>query len=503
MGSKLILENFKSYYPNIPVFFTQSEIDVQNKKCEIQTNNYNNLNLNDYIIICFKNGNNVKNVALDFFGYIYEIEITSHAAITKEEEFAILAKVTRLSIDNIIGQIQYMGSITQGSFDNENPAETTISSKKGILRAPNLVGTTAPTGTSADMIIGDIPYYRTETDYTTPVKECVPLLGAGVILQVGSLVLIYVEKGHKTTNKQLLFKISGNTYQSINYLDLDMSCYIVIKITELSVNDVAGKCLTMKVVNNDIGIAADTALKIQSLVSGKKLSHKNYFDGDQSIDDIAPGMSGFYSDDGTAEIYRDLSQSIPLDKITLDKDGHIKKINKANVSYNVKRQDIENQASAEIRNTIIVPSDTDLSALDVPIGTIIFVKNGGGYIKTSSGVEELGTSKQEWHTIKREGFTIQQNKTWTISDTSFYNKTNTFMLRFGSTPQSGAGDNTYNRCLATTIIPKKYLLIGVDKNNGTHQCEYNGKTIGISFISESSIKVYSAVESLIELMAWY
>ena len=377
MGSKLILENFKSYYPNIPVFFTQSEIDVQNKKCEIQTNNYNNLNLNDYIIICFKNGNNVKNVALDFFGYIYEIEITSQAAITKEKEFAILAKVTRLSIDNTIGQIQYMGSITQESFDNENPAETTISSKKGILRAPNLVGTAAPIGTSADMIIGDIPYYRTETDYTTPVKECVPLLGAGVILQVSSLVLIYVEKGHKTANKQLLFKISGNTYQSINYLDLDMSCYIVIKITELSVNDVAGKCLTMKIVNNDIGIAADTALKIQSLVSGKKLSHKNYFNGDQSIDDVASGMSGFYSDDDTITITRDLSIGFPLDKITLDKDGHTKKINKAILKYDTKRIDIENQASAEIRNTIVVSSDVDLSTLEVPVGTIIFVKNGG------------------------------------------------------------------------------------------------------------------------------
>lgn len=503
MGSKLTLENFKSYYPNIPVFFTQSEIDVQNKKCEIQTNNYNNLNLNDYIIVCFKNGNNVKNVALDFFGYIYEIEISSQAVIIKEEEFAILAKVTRLSIDNTVGQIQYMGIITQGSFDNENPAETAISSKKGILRTPSLVGTAAPTGTSADMVIGDIPYYRTETDYTVSTKECIPLLGAGVILQVGSLVLIYVEKGHKSENKQLLFKISGNTYQSINYLDLDMSCYIVIKITELSINDAAGKCLTMKIVNNDIGIAADTALKIQSLISGKKLSHKEYFNEDQSIDDIAPGMSGFYSDDDTTTITRDLSVGLPLDKITLDKDGHAKKINKAILKYDTKRIDIENQASAEIRNIIVVSSNVDLSTLEVPVGTIIFVKNGGGYIKTASGVEELGTNQREWHTIKREGFTIQQNKTWSLSDTSFYDKTNTFMLRFGSTPQSGAGENTYNRCLATTIIPKKCLLIGTDKSNGTHQCEYNGKTIGISFISESSIKVYSAVESLVELMAWY
>lgn len=502
MGSKLTVENFKSYYPNIPVFFTQSEIDVSNKKCELQTNNYNSLNLNDYIVICFKNGNNVNNVTLDFFGYAYQIEVTSQAIISKEEEFAILAKVTRLSIDDTIGQIKYMGIITQSSFNNENPAEATISANSASIKTQDLVTSAIPSTTSADMFIGDIPYYRTETDYAVNTKECVPLLGAGVILQIGSLVLIYVEKGHKSETKNLLFKISGNTYQSINYLDLDMSCYVVIKITELSNGDTAGKCLTMKIVNNDIGISADTALKIRSMVSGKKLSHKEYFDKEQSVDDQFDGLMD-YSDDSTITVTRDLSFPLSLDKITIDKDGHIQKINKAKVSYNTKRGDIEDQTSVEMRNTMVVSSTTELEKLDVPVGTIIFVKNGGGFIKTSSGIEKLGSSNQKWHRILREGFTGQTTKTWTLSDTSIYDKASTFMLRYGNTPTSGAGEITYNRCLASTIIPKDYLLIGTDKSNGCHQCDYLGKTIGISFLTQSSIKVYASAESLIELMAWY
>ena len=85
-------------------------------------------------------------------------------------------------------------------------------------------------------------------------------------------------------------------------------------------------------------------------------------------------MSGFYDDEETVNITRDLSMPIPLDKIILDKDGHIKKINKANVSYNVKRQDIED-GSVEIRNAVVVPSTTNLSTLNIPNGTIIYVYN--------------------------------------------------------------------------------------------------------------------------------
>ena len=112
-------------------------------------------------------------------------------------------------------------------------------------------------------------------------------------------------------------------------------------------------------------------------------------------------------------------------------------------------------------------------------------------------------NKPSWHRIKREGFRVNNSTTtWTMEDTSFYDKTIMFMLRLGNSP-SDSSESTYCRCLGTTIIPKDYLLIGQDNGNGCHQCRYNTMNIGISFLSKNKIKVYANADCLVELMAWY
>lgn len=111
-------------------------------------------------------------------------------------------------------------------------------------------------------------------------------------------------------------------------------------------------------------------------------------------------------------------------------------------------------------------------------------------------------NQPSWHRIRREGFLTNSTTTWTFSDTSFYDKTTTFMLRLGNATSSSS-EATYCRCLGSTIIPEDYLLIGHDNGNGCHQLQYSNMNIGISFLSKEKIKVYAGQGCLVELMAWY
>ena len=78
------------------------------------------------------------------------------------------------------------------------------------------------------------------------------------------------------------------------------------------------------------------------------------------------------------------------------------------------------------------------------------------------------------------------------------------MLRLGQAPDTNASDSTYNRCLSSLIIPAQYLMYGVDKSNGTHQCKYSDALyVGISFLSTSKIKLYASGDALLEVLAYY
>lgn len=142
-----------------------------------------------------------------------------------------------------------------------------------------------------------------------------------------------------------------------------------------------------------------------------------------------------------------------------------------------------------------------------------YYKDGEGNQKSfslRSDIEELNNDivnlkETGWHRLIREGFPGGSgSKTWELNWDE--HKPKMFMLALGSCPASNATEKDYNRRLCTTIITRENALdtMGVDKSNGTHQVYYNGTISGgISFISESQIKVYYFGEALIELMAWY
>ena len=71
----------------------------------------------------------------------------------------------------------------------------------------------------------------------------------------------------------------------------------------------------------------------------------------------------------------DLKKTINLPKVVVDKYGHIVNIQETSVNANFREDTLTDQTSAQYRNIVVVPSTTDLSTLDVPVGTIIFVKN--------------------------------------------------------------------------------------------------------------------------------
>ena len=71
----------------------------------------------------------------------------------------------------------------------------------------------------------------------------------------------------------------------------------------------------------------------------------------------------------------DLKKTINLPKVVVDKYGHVVNIQETSINANFREDTLTDQTSAQYRNIVVVPSTTDLSTLDVPVGTIIFVKN--------------------------------------------------------------------------------------------------------------------------------
>lgn len=71
----------------------------------------------------------------------------------------------------------------------------------------------------------------------------------------------------------------------------------------------------------------------------------------------------------------DLKKTINLPKVSVDKYGHVVNIQETAINANFRADTLTDQTSAQYRNIVVVPSNTDLSTLDVPVGTIIFVKN--------------------------------------------------------------------------------------------------------------------------------
>lgn len=71
----------------------------------------------------------------------------------------------------------------------------------------------------------------------------------------------------------------------------------------------------------------------------------------------------------------DLKKTINLPKVIVDKYGHVVNIQETSINANFRDDTLTDQTSAQYRNIVVVPSTTDLSTLDVPVGTIIFVKN--------------------------------------------------------------------------------------------------------------------------------
>lgn len=109
----------------------------------------------------------------------------------------------------------------------------------------------------------------------------------------------------------------------------------------------------------------DSALTIDvDTFSGASITHK------ELLTTGTPGTN--YGDlvTGTA-----LKKTINLPKVSVDKYGHVVNIQETAINANFREDTLADQTSAQYRNIVVVPSTTDLSTLDVPVGTIIFVKN--------------------------------------------------------------------------------------------------------------------------------
>lgn len=110
---------------------------------------------------------------------------------------------------------------------------------------------------------------------------------------------------------------------------------------------------------------SNSALTIDSDIStGRSINHK------ELLTTGTPGTT--YGDLVTGT---DLKKTINLPKVVVDKYGHVVNIQETSVNANFREDTLTDQTSAQYRNIVVVPPTTDLSTLDVPVGTIIFVKN--------------------------------------------------------------------------------------------------------------------------------
>lgn len=109
----------------------------------------------------------------------------------------------------------------------------------------------------------------------------------------------------------------------------------------------------------------DSALTIsRDNFTGTSIKHK------ELLNTGAPGIT--YGDLVTET---DLKKTIKFSTVSVDAYGHVMDIQEISVNANFRKDSLTDQTSAQYRNIVVVPSTTNLSTLDVPVGTIIFVKN--------------------------------------------------------------------------------------------------------------------------------
>lgn len=185
----------------------------------------------------------------------------------------------------------------------------------------------------------------------------------GITVEVNDLLLLNFEAFELTTGGSTLgtlnnmpFKIEAGT-AVVNKNSKALFRVISVSSSQISLRNIGE-------ISPALGTPDDSALTINmDSFAGTSIQHK------ELLTTGTPGTT--YGDLVTGT---DLKKTMNLPKVNVDRYGHVVNIQETSINANFRDDTLTDQTSAQYRNIVVVPSTTDLSTLDVPVGTIIFVK---------------------------------------------------------------------------------------------------------------------------------
>ncbi len=183
----------------------------------------------------------------------------------------------------------------------------------------------------------------------------------------GDLVLIKFDHDKVVMPNAVFGTLNGKTYKVTQLFGASAYTYILFKVVSAATTNTNGVLLSIGQINQPITTSlVDNPVEITYSPNSTTttIAHK------ELLNTGTPGTT--YGDLITGT---DLKKTINLPKVSVDKYGHVINIQETSVNANFREDTLTDQTSAQYRNIVVVPSTTDLSTLDVPVGTIIFVKN--------------------------------------------------------------------------------------------------------------------------------
>ena len=186
-------------------------------------------------------------------------------------------------------------------------------------------------------------------------------------LMDGDLVLIKFNHDKVVQPNATFGTLNGNTYKVTQLFGANAYTYVLFKVVSAATANANGVLLSLGQINQPITTSlVDNPVSISYSPNSTTttISHKEL---------LATGTPGTtYGDLVTGT---DLKKTLNVPKVEVDAYGHIVNIQETSINANFREDALTNQTSAQYRNIVVVPSSTNLTTLDVPTGTIIFVKN--------------------------------------------------------------------------------------------------------------------------------
>lgn len=188
-----------------------------------------------------------------------------------------------------------------------------------------------------------------------------PLI-SGTTIEVNDLLLLNFKDDKIIMPYDVIGTLNNIPFKlELSILATNKNSKVLFRVISVSSNQISVK--TIGEIPPTLNTPNDSALTI-SMDDYTSITHK------ELLTTGTPGTT--YGDLVTGT---DLKKTLNVPKVIVDKYGHVVNIEETSVNANFREDTLTDQTSAQYRNIVVVPSTTDLTTLDVPVGTIIFVKN--------------------------------------------------------------------------------------------------------------------------------